>query len=97
LILTGFEPSGHCDEESLKRATVRNGVRVAPPEHLLMSAAREGDHALLREITSKYAIDWKLIDEVFVVDRDRWDPPEWDRIAENLRPLRSGQPFTVPF
>jgi hypothetical protein len=88
ILLSGHNPIGHGDNESLERTIVRNGMRIAPPEYLLVNAAREGDLILVRAISAKFDLDCKFIDEVLVLDRDRWNPPEWSRTADNLRGIR---------
>ena len=88
LQLVGHNSSGHLDEASLERTIQSNGLRIAPPEYLLIHSARQSNKALASAISKRFEIDWAFVDEAVARDMDRWDPPETLLMQQVLRQVR---------
>ncbi len=90
MLLIGQSSSGYVVEASLERTLQSDGLRIAPPEYLLIHSAREGTNVLARAISERFKIDWAFLDEAMAREWDRWDPPVARMMRQVMRQVRKG-------
>ncbi len=91
LLLAVSNSVGRLDEASFERTTQSNGLRIAPPEYLLVHSASQGNKALASAISKRFEIDWAFVDEAMAREWDHWEPVALT-MQQVLRQVRNGSP-----